>query len=211
MTTTKIETRHGVMAVDDSATDGFPVVFIHGNSASRSIFLSSGRRRLGGQLPHDHPGPARPRRLRGRARSRSRIHAERLRRRHRRCSDRTRRRKSRVVVGWSLGGHIALGVDREIPRAHRNRHHRYAAGKSRDARRRLQCRRRIVHRRHRGHHRARSRTLRTNDRRSLRAGCPRRRDTHGRARSQDHVRRIRRRPRNRIRRLWLQRRLCLSR
>ena len=78
MTTTKIETRHGVMAVDDSATDGFPVVFIHGNSASRSIFRHqvdagwAGNYRM---ITLDLLGHGDSE---GRARSRSRIHAERL-------------------------------------------------------------------------------------------------------------------------------------
>ncbi len=114
MTTTKIETRHGVMAVDDSATDGFPVVFIHGNSASRSIFRHqvdadwAGDYRmitldlLGHGDSEDASDPEAAYTQNGYADAvvdvLTELGVERA-----------------VVVGWSLGGHIALELIAKFP------------------------------------------------------------------------------------------------
>ncbi|MGC0366202.1 pimeloyl-ACP methyl ester carboxylesterase [Rhodococcus sp. 27YEA15] len=114
MTTTEIETSHGIMAVDDSGTDGFPVVFVHGNSASRTIFrhqvdaewATDYRMIALDLLGHGDSQDARDPEVaytqRGYADSIVEVLTQ-------LGIDRA------VVVGWSLGGHIGLEMIAKFP------------------------------------------------------------------------------------------------
>lgn len=110
--TTTVETSHGRLAVLDRAGGGLPVVFIHGNSSCKEAFSLQfaapefrARRLVALDLPghggsEDAADPARTYCLGGYAEAVTEALA-------------ALRIAQAVVIGWSLGGHIALET---IPR-----------------------------------------------------------------------------------------------
>jgi pimeloyl-ACP methyl ester carboxylesterase len=115
MRTQKIETPNGAIAVHESVGRGPPLVLIHGNSSSSRAFS----RQLDGPLGQrfrlvavDLPGHGESEDARdpssyslpGHARAvRAAIHALRIDEAH--------------IIGWSLGGHVALEMAPDIPEA----------------------------------------------------------------------------------------------
>jgi len=110
-----IATSHGVLAVEEVGQGGIPVLLIHGNSSSRAVF----RNQLAGQLAETHhliafdlpghgessdaPDPERSYTRSGLAQAALEL-LERL-----GVTD-------VVLLGWSLGGHVAIEMVPRLPR-----------------------------------------------------------------------------------------------
>ncbi|WP_439817601.1 alpha/beta fold hydrolase [Zavarzinia sp. CC-PAN008] len=103
----QVETSHGRIAVQDTGGDGPPVLLIHGNSSCKEVFraqfagaLAKGRRLVAFDLPGhgasaDATDPARSYRIPGYADLVMEL------------ADRLGLPRA-AVIGWSLGGHVAL-------------------------------------------------------------------------------------------------------
>jgi pimeloyl-ACP methyl ester carboxylesterase len=111
-----IETGSADLSVADSRADGPPVLFIHGNSSCKEIFSKQFSEPIGARyrlLAADLPGHGASGRARGDFRQAYAIPgiagamAELL---------QTLGAEDAVIVGWSLGGHIAIEMMVHLPR-----------------------------------------------------------------------------------------------
>lgn len=110
-----IQTSHGAIAVTDTGGDGTAILFIHGNSACKEVFsrqfdsdLRASFRLIAFDLPghgesDDATDPERTYSFEGYADIAAQVMA------HRAVSQ-------PIIVGWSLGGHVAIDMLRREPR-----------------------------------------------------------------------------------------------
>lgn len=110
-----IQTSHGAIAVTDTGGDGSAIVFIHGNSACKEVFsrqFDSDLRERFRLIAFDLPGhgesddatdPERTYSFEGYADIAAQVIA------HLAVSE-------PIIVGWSLGGHVAIDMLRRAPR-----------------------------------------------------------------------------------------------